>query len=200
MFKTIFATITLATAITSAPITVVEPPDLPDSGGPTFTLAPGINTISGSVNGCPNCGGDFQDDLTLFLPVGLIVTEASLSANINAPTGPNASGACFSNTGCFFLSFFSGLPTSSFDNPDRTLNFTASSPYSAPSVQIPGSSSNVPSYTVTASTRGGEVPEPGSWLLLSSGLAFVALRRYKTVSGTVTATAARLDVNFSRYK
>jgi hypothetical protein len=49
---------------------VNEPPDFPASNPTSYNLTDGVNVFTGTVSGCPNCGGDFQDRFILVLPPG----------------------------------------------------------------------------------------------------------------------------------
>ncbi len=176
MFKTLLAALTLAAALRAAPLTITEPPDHPGSGGSTYTLDLGVNTISGSVSGCPNCGGDFQDNFTLVLPAGFNISSGFLSASIDPGGNANPQLACFTSFGCASTGFFSGASDSVFNNPGRSFEFTASSPYFIPSVELAGNSTYTLSYTVVMDTA-PQVPEPGTFALIGLGLAALASRR-----------------------
>jgi hypothetical protein len=154
----------------ATPVTYTEPPDLADSGGPTFILEVGINTITGSVNGCNNCAGDFADSFSLTLPVGLIVTSAFFSATNFNGGGANPTLGCFTQAGCFGTGFFSGMTLA-----PGTTAFTATSPYAqlAGSVTVPGSYDYILSYTVASAG----VPEPSTAIAVVSALAGLVLIR-----------------------
>jgi len=171
--------VVMAASLFGAPINVVEGGnDFPAAGGPGFVLGIGVNTISGIVSGCPSCGGDYQDNFTVTLPVGLKFVSGSVSGSIAAG---NANGtqspACFTGQGCFYVYttdpsfFFSG-----FSNPfggSADWNFTAGSPYTTLTTDIAGASN----YTVTI-TVDSAVPEPSTALLVVPAMAGIAwLRR-----------------------
>jgi len=172
----------LAAGLEAAPIAITEPPDLPGGNlSQIFVLGVGTNTVSGNVSGCPNCGGDFEDNVTLVLPAGLKYVSGSLSLDYVAGQGSNPHGACFTVFGCFFTGAFSGLGQNVFAGTGQ-FNFTASSPYATLATEMPGSSSYVLTFNVAA-----DVPEPATALLVIpvlAGLALVEGRRRTTIERT----------------
>lgn len=182
MFKSIFITIVLAAAIHAAPIAVVESTDFPDTGGQAFILGAGVNTLSGSVSGCPNCGGDYKDNFSFVIPAGLVFSSGSFFASYSPGNGSAPQLACITGQGCFGAGFGSGIGSNLFTN--GVYDITVTSPYSTTSVvEFPGSSNYSFSITLTPSTApGGSVPEPSTWALLASGLAVIAAKaRHRTI-------------------
>ena len=176
MFKSLIFTITLATATFAAPITAIESTDFSGAAGPAFILGAGINTLSGSVSGCPNCGGDFQDNFSFVIPAGLIFSSGSFFATFNAGNGATPQPACITGQGCFSADFGGGFGSNLFTN--GVYDVTVSSPYSTSSViEFPGTSNYSFSITLTQDTSGGSnVPEPATWALLATGLAAIATK------------------------
>ncbi|MFN7921506.1 MAG: PEP-CTERM sorting domain-containing protein [Bryobacteraceae bacterium] len=156
-----------AYAAYGAPITVSEPPDFPDSGGPTYVLDVGTNTISGHVNGCAACGGtDFKDNFSVTVPAGVEITSAFFAAtNFTNGGGLNPKLGVFSYAGGFGTNFGSGMPLFG----QGTYSFTATSPESISAL------SEVPlagafDYTLTFDVQASETPEPSSAALALGGL------------------------------
>jgi hypothetical protein len=176
MFHKLLTALAFAAALGAAPITVTEPPDFPGAAGPVYNLGAGVNTISGSVSGCPGCGGDYQDNFTVVLPSGFTLISGFFSATYNSGGGSNPQLACASGQGCFGAGLFSGIGSGNFTNGQYAI--TVTSPYSTLSVETPGSSSYTFSFTVTGDGPSrSEVPEPSTWALLGAGLAAIGLLR-----------------------
>lgn len=175
----------LAATALAAPFAITEPPDIPGSGGPTFVLDIGTNTINASVSGCPNCpGSDFQDNFSVTLPGGMQIVSSFLSGSYDNGGGTSPAGFCFSGEGCFFTGFFAGM--SGFTG---TKAYTASSPYSldAQAAQIPGLTNYTMSFTVAS-----DIPEPATGLLALPALAALYFARRKSLHFT------KLTSRFSR--
>ncbi len=182
MFKSLLLTITLATATYAAPIAVIESTDFPDTAGPAFTLGAGVNTLSGSVGGCPNCGGDYKDNFSFVIPAGLVFSSGSFFASYSSGNGVTPQLGCITGQGCFGAGFGGGITSGLFNN--GTYDVTVSSPYSTVSVvEFPGASNYSFSITLSQDTSGGSnVPEPATWALLASGLAAIAVKaRHRTI-------------------
>ena len=158
----------MAASLGAAPILYTEPPDLPASGGPVFVLGIGQNVFNGTLSGCPNCGGDFQDTLNLSLPAGMHFVDGSIFATYT-PGNANGTqhGVCVTNDGCYYTAFGSGLGNPFSGSSDGFL--TISSPYTFLTSELAGSSS----YTVTINVA-ADVPEPATGLLLIPAMAFLA--------------------------
>jgi hypothetical protein len=161
---------------------VNEPPDFPASNPTSYNLTDGVNIFTGTVSGCPNCGGDFQDRFILVLPPGGQFVSGFLSGSYTAGAGTNPQGACFTGQGCFFTGFFSGFSSSVFAGGQY--DFTASSPYAfsdIASFSIAAENAGSSSYTLSVTVA---APEPSTVLLVVPVLAGLALwsRRRKNLS------------------
>ena len=152
---------------------VNEPPDFPASNPTSYNLTDGVNIFTGTVSGCPNCGGDFQDRFILVLPAGSQFVSGFLSGSYTPGAGTNPQGACFTGQGCFFSGFFSGFSSSVFVGGQY--DFTASSPYAfsdIASLTIAAENAGSSSYTLTVTVA---APEPSTVLLVVPVLAGLAL-------------------------
>ncbi len=162
---------TLAAALLpAAPLTITEPPDMPDTGGLTYTVDIGTNTISGSVNGAQGLGPDFADNFSVFVPGNLLVTSTFVSIT-NFSSGGSGALGCFTGAGCFGSGLFSGM---SDPASGSTTSYTAESPWANAS----GGGVTLGSYNwtltlqVTQSTQPQSgVPEPGTMALVFPMLA-----------------------------
>ena len=182
MLKPLFYTIILAAAAHAAPITVVESTDFPDTAGQAFNLDAGVNTLSGSVSGCPNCGGDYKDNFSFVIPAGFVFSSGSVFASYSGGNGASPQMACITGQGCFASGYGGGFGANLFTN--GVYDVTVTSPYSTTSVvEFPGTSNYSFSITLTPSTAPGpSVPEPSTWALLASGLAAIAVKaRHRTI-------------------
>lgn len=169
LLQTLSLTAFLAAALAAAPINSTEPPDRPGAGGPTYVLDVGTNVIQGSASGCPNCGGDYQDNFSLTLPGGMVITSAFLLGSYDSGGGTNPSGSCFSGEGCFYTGFGTGLGSFTGTN-----SFTATSPFSFD--QAGAELAGVFNYMLTVDVE-ATTPEPASGLLAISALAAMLWRR-----------------------
>lgn len=151
----------------ASPLAVSEPPDLPDSGGPTYSLGVGVNIIDGWVNGHPG-GGDYQDNFSLFLPVNAMVTSVSVQITGFAypGLGPFNLG-CFTGAGCFATNGIFGLASPAAGS---TTSYTATSPWGEnPSGGVDIGTFQYTLMMVVEETHSA-IPEPSAWLMLGSGL------------------------------
>jgi hypothetical protein len=161
---------------------ISEPPDFPDSGGPVINLTLGVNSITGSVNGCQPaaCAGlDYLDDFIINLPVGLKVVSASLQfSNVFVPAGQDQHGVCASDSiGCFYTNGGGGFAVSSGQT-----EITIESPWTlaANGSPITGSADYLFTIQTTLDTAPAPTPEPSTSLLAAVGMgAVVAYRRRK---------------------
>lgn len=153
-----------AALLPAVPLTITEPPDMPDTGGLTYTVDVGTNTVSGSVNGSPGIGPDFADNFSIFVPGNLLVTSTFVSITSFANGGSGALG-CFTGAGCFGTGLGSGL-----NNPasGATVSYTAESPWAndGGGGVILGSYNWTLTLQVTQSTQPQAVPEPGTMALV----------------------------------
>lgn len=169
ILQTLSFTALLTAALSAAPVNSTEPPDRAGAGGPTYILDVGTNVIQGSASGCPNCGGDYQDNFSLTLPAGMTITSSFLTGSYSSGGGINPSGSCFTGEGCFYTGFGTGL--ASFTG---TKSFTATSPFSFD--QAGSELAGVFDYTLTVNVE-ATTPEPASGLLAIPALAAMLWRR-----------------------
>ena len=158
-----------AALLPAAPLTITEPPDMPGTGGQTYTVDAGTNTISGFVNGSPIGGPDFADNFSIFVPGGLTVTSTFLSVTNFSNAGGQAGLGCFTGAGCFGAGLGSGM-----SNPatGSTVSYTAESPWASDG----GGGVFVGSYNGTltlqvSQSQQSAVPEPGTMALVLPVLA-----------------------------
>jgi len=159
---------------TAAPIAATEPPDLPGSGGPVFTVDAGTNTVTGFVNGSPY-GGDFQDMFSVFVPANIVVTSAWVTVTEFNNLGGTAGLGCFTGAGCFGSGMMSGLAAPASGS---TVSFTATSPWQ----DDPQGGVNIGSFKFELTLVAGRattstVPEPASWALALAALGAAGMRR-----------------------